>query len=69
MAEFDPPHNHWDADFDQRLSGSLHYLKDRLESDGERFADALTAVTALVNEAKQYALDARYWAEKTKDAK
>lgn len=31
MATFDPPQNHWSADFDARLVSSLHYLKDEVE--------------------------------------
>lgn len=66
MAQFDPPDSHWAEDFDQRLQSSLHYLKDRIENDGEKFADAVKAITALVIEAQQAVLDARYWAERAK---
>lgn len=31
MANFDPPQNHWAADFDARLISSLHYLKDEVD--------------------------------------
>lgn len=66
MAQFDPPDSHWAADFDQRLTSSLHYLKDRIESDGEKFTDALTRIEALVAEAQRYVKDARFWAEQSK---
>lgn len=66
MAAFDPPENHWAADFDQRLTSSLHYLKDRIENDGERFAEAVRTIEELVPELRQLVLDARFWAEQAK---
>ena len=39
MANFDPPQNHWAADFDARLIGSLHYLKDAVDELQRRVRD------------------------------
>lgn len=69
MAQFDPPDSHWADDFDQRLMSTFHWLKERIESDGAAFADALTEVRALVEEAQQYVRDARYWAEQARNEK
>lgn len=32
MAEFNPPDNHWAADFDARMWTTFHWLKDRVEA-------------------------------------
>lgn len=32
MAEFNPPDSHWAGDFDARLLGTFHYLKERVEA-------------------------------------
>lgn len=31
MAEFNPPDSHWAGDFDARLLGTFHHLKERLD--------------------------------------
>lgn len=69
MAQFDPPDSHWAADFDQRLQGTFHYLKDRIDGLDSSVADSVKALSALVAEAQQYVLDARYWADRAKDGK
>lgn len=39
MANFDPPQNHWAADFDARLISSLHYLKDEVDRAHRRIGE------------------------------
>ena len=65
VAQFNPPDSHWAEDFDARLVSTFHYLKDRIETDEAKFAEALDRIEALVAEAKQYVTDARYWAERS----
>ena len=62
MAEFDPPQNHWAADFDRRLISSFYHLKDENEALKARVAaleardkDRDAALAQAVADMKHYA--------------
>lgn len=64
MAHFDPPHNHWDENFDARLTGSLVHLKDLCEVLAQRDRQRQQEIEALRADMEQAVKDMRFWAER-----
>lgn len=60
MARFDPPRNHWDADFDARLNGSLEYLKNRLDADEADLRTLIVEMRGLRDEMAQMVKDCKF---------
>lgn len=68
VASFDPPTNHWDADFDARLVSTLTWLKERVESDEQRFKQLIVEAEKARDEARQYLADAKFYAVEARKA-
>lgn len=63
MPQFDPPDSHWAADFDQRLTSTFHWLRDRIVADEGGFAAALREIRELKAEMEQLVADAHFLAK------
>lgn len=63
MANFNPPDSHWASDFDARLAGTFHHLKERCEALEARVAELEAGERAREAALRQAVADAKFFSQ------